>query len=100
MDGSGLQHLHRALDRLSAAVDEDDLEAAERMMADYDGNLREYLQQQGPQAPLAPLRELLQMQEDVVRHMHLRQRTIGAELERMRKAGTASRAYAAGGTQP
>ena len=100
MSDPGLQHLRSELDALGAALDADDLAAADRVAAAYDSALRRYLEQRGSNAPVSALRELLQLQNELVARMRDQRDRVAGELRRMRKAGAASRAYATAGAQP
>lgn len=92
----GLQALHARLDAIAGALDTDDLAAAAAAAADYDAELRGYLAACTPgQAPTEALRELLQLQNALLLRMAERQEGIAGELRQVRKAGRASRAYAA-----
>lgn len=95
----GLTGLHAGLDTLGSALDDDDLAEAGEVMAAYDRSLRHYLEQRGREAPIDAIRELLRMQNDLLLRMASRRRGIAGELERVRRAGEASRAYAAAGAE-
>jgi len=97
MNDAGLQQLRAGLDALGAALDADDLAAADGMAADYDVALRRYLELRGQEAPVPALRELLGMQNELLGRMRGKRDGLGAKLRRMQKAGEASRAYAANG---
>lgn len=100
MNDPGLELLRSKLDALGAALDAGDLAAAGGTVAAYDGALRHYLEQRGRAAPVPALRELLQTQNELLSRMRSQQDRIGGELHRMKKAGAASRAYAATGAEP
>lgn len=94
-----LQDLRARLEALGAALDAGDLARAELVAGDYDGALRRYVENCSP-ASIAPLQELLRMQNALLARMQDQHESTGGELRRMRQAGAASRAYAAAGPAP
>ena len=68
-------------------------------MADYDRSLRAFLEERGSEAPVAGIRDLLRMQNQILLRMDTLRRGVAGELGRMRRAGTASRAYAGEGAE-
>ena len=95
----GLAALHAGLGTLDAALDLDDLATASEAMAAYDRSLRAYIDQRGREAPVAGIRELLRLQNQVLLRMDGLRRDVAGELGRMRRAGQASRAYAEAGAE-
>ncbi|WP_024890300.1 hypothetical protein [Luteimonas huabeiensis] len=100
MSAPGLQALHAGLAALGEAVGRDDLERADRILADYDLALRRYVEQAGTQAPLDGLRELLRLQNAVVADLRARRQRAADALRQDRQARCAQRAYASAGTAP
>ncbi|NZA27905.1 hypothetical protein H0E84_16115 [Luteimonas sp. SJ-92] len=88
-----LGHLQAGLDALAEALDQDDFAPAGSLLAQYDRDLRAYVETVGGNAPLGALRAMLQMQNSLAARMQERQRGIAAELRDMRQAGHAARAY-------
>ncbi|MCD9030429.1 hypothetical protein LDO32_01600 [Luteimonas sp. Y-2-2-4F] len=100
MSAPSLQSLHAGLGALGEAVGRDDLDGADRIMADYDLALRRYIEQAGMQAPLDGLRGLLRLQNAVVADLRERRQRAADALRRERRTRSAHRAYASGGTAP
>ncbi|WP_407351606.1 hypothetical protein [Luteimonas sp. R10] len=88
-----LGRLYAGLEALAEALEQDDFASAESLLAQYDRELRVYVEAVGAAAPLGALRTMLQMQNSLAARMQERQRGIAAELRDMRQAGNAARAY-------
>lgn len=93
MSDPALQRLRAGLATLEAALEDGDLAAAERSLAGYDRSLRTYLHERGRTAPLDALGELLRLQGALMARMRQQRDGIAGELRRLRRAGSASRAY-------
>ncbi|WP_101927730.1 hypothetical protein [Luteimonas rhizosphaerae] len=94
------QDLHDQLDALGFAVDGNDMPLAARQMSEYDAALRGYIDATTPDTDVDVLRALLERQNALVLRMRERQSAIGDTLRQMRRADTASRAYASAGVSP
>ena len=95
-DGTGLHNLHAQLDVIATALETDDLAAAGAGAEAYDTALRGYVEACAPgRTPMDALRELLRLQNSLLLCMAEKKKGIAGELREARKAGKASRAYAA-----
>lgn len=92
-----LEDLHAQLGGLGAAMDADDMVAAQAAMDAYDRSLRGYMEGRGQAAPVDAIRTLLRLQNELLLRMGAERRRAAAGLDRVRRAGEATRAYAAAG---
>ena len=92
-----LQDLHAGLDHLDGALAGDDILGAAEIMAAYDAQLRRYIEDGARSAPVEALRNLLQVQNDLLARMHDRKDLLCREARQTQRVGHASRAYAAVG---
>lgn len=96
MSDPALQQLRAGLGSLEQALAQGDLAAAERSLAGYDRSLRQYLQERGRAAPVDALRDLLRLQGALIARMRRQRDGVAVELRKLRRAGSASRAYVQG----
>ncbi len=101
MHGNGtdlLQALHADLDLIKNAIETEDHAATERIVAEHDARVREYLQAYGAAAAAPALQELLVQQQAVTERMRQLRDEAADHLRSERQSRRATNAYQQAGS--
>lgn len=98
MSPVSLEALHAELQQLQQVLESDDNALAERLVAEHEQHLRQYLQQPGTDVSRDSMGSLLELQQAVIAQMLQARDEAGDWLRANRLSNNAARAYSQAGS--